>query len=100
MGVLRLGEVKEHTSGGSPLYNKVKLNFMSAFFFETRGTNENCFAALSRSRTRLPSLGKKEMQKKRFASAEATNAPRVGSAVAFWKKRRKNFRALSHLTVR
>ena len=66
MGVLRLGEVKDHTSGGSPLYNKVKLNFMSAFFFDTAGANENCFAALSRSRKRLPSLGKKEMPKKTF----------------------------------
>ena len=36
------------------------------------------------------SLAKRKARMRDFASAEATNAPRVGSAVAFWKKRRKN----------
>ena len=46
-------------------------------------------------------LSKKEHAQERFRRVRAaTNAPRVGWAVAFWKKRRKNFHTLSHLTVR
>ena len=36
------------------------------------------------------SLAKRKARERSFALASATNAPRVGSAVAFWKKRRKN----------
>jgi len=60
VGVLRLGEVKNRTSGGFPFLRKAFLNCSPAFFFGSRGANENCFAALSRSRKRLPSLSKKE----------------------------------------
>ena len=40
-------------------------------------------------------LGKKKSACKKFRRVRAaTNAPRVGLAVAFWKKRRKNFHSL------
>jgi len=54
---------------------------LSAFFFGTRGARKK--------------LGKKETPQERFRRVRAaTNAPRVGLAVAFWKKRRKNFHSL------
>ena len=78
-----IGEVNTSQVGGSPFPIKAYLNRLFAFFFETRGANENCFASLSRGRKRLPELGKKDHAVREVSPCAATNAPRVGSAVAF-----------------
>ena len=36
-------EAGNRTSGGFPLYNKAKINFMSAFFFDTRGPKKKAW---------------------------------------------------------
>ena len=41
------------------------------------------YASLRRGRKRRPALGKKEHAVKEVSPCAATNAPRVGSAVAF-----------------
>ena len=73
---------QENGRGASPrrsmfpfLYNAF-LNRLPAFFFETRGAKKKAW----QKRTR---------RKGSFASAEATNAPRVGSAPPFGKGGRK-----------
>ena len=73
-----------------PLLHEAFSNRLPAFFFETRGANENCFATLS-AEAQAPSYAwqKRTRRKGSFASAEATNAPRVGSAPPFGKGGRK-----------
>ena len=79
VGVLRLGEGKNRTSGGFPFIRKENLNSLPAFFFGRRSAKKKAWQ-------------KRNAQKELFRSLRrATNAPRVGWAVAFWKKRRKNF---------
>ena len=61
------------TSGGFPLYNKANLNFMSAFFFETKGAKKKAwqkrtrrkigFAACARRPT-LRALDQRELLEK------------------------------------
>ena len=59
---------------------------LPAFFFVTRGANENCLAPLSPGAQAPPCAWQKRTRRTRsFALASATNAPRVGSAVAFGK---------------
>ena len=83
VGVLRLRSEESH-KWGVPLSIQAIYNCLSAFFFDARGANENCFAPLSLGAQAPPCAWQKRTRRKRsFALASATNAPRVGSAVAF-----------------
>ena len=60
MGVLRLGEVKNRTSGGFPFLHKAFLNCLPAFFFGSRGANENSLRCAQLQLASQFALSKKE----------------------------------------
>ena len=55
-------------------------NCLPAFFFDTRGTNENFFASLRRGRKRLSRLSKKEMP---YTPQAKSGAPLLRCALRF-----------------
>ena len=68
VGVLRLGEVKNRTSGGFPFLHKGYLNSTSAFFFGTTGAKKKAWQK-RRRRKIISRLARRDQRSARWISA-------------------------------